>query len=236
MTNPNFNADLLIDEMKNFIIDNKSELTNIAEKAGLVFQSFCYILTSKYFIEKKYTVTLVNKDSAIFKMKNGPRGDPNNFSYFKVFMKAKQLFDLRNNLSVYGFNGGIDTKDTAAFSLDIAIIKPNSVPISKHPVDGYTVKNEKLITFFSIKHMYGSPSIIADISGLVLMILPKFLELKETRDTLFPHHKEIIPYPSLLLSGDIGINGKKVVEMYKKNKFKICVLGNIPLKKCIVES
>lgn len=235
MTNPNFDANLLINEMKNFILNHKSELTNIAEKAGLVFQSYCYVLTSKYFIDKKYKVTLINKDPGIFKLKNGPRGDPNNFSYFKVFNKTKQLFELRNNLSVYGFDNGIDTKDAPAFSLDIAIINPKSVPFSKHPVDGYTVKNNNLITFFSVKHMYGSPGIVADISGLVLLIVPKFLEPKETKDSLFPYHNEIIPYPSLLLSGDIGINGKKVVEMYKKNGFKICVIGNIPLKKCVVE-
>lgn len=234
MTKPYFELDSAINEMKNFITNNKSELTNIAEKASLVFQSYCYILTTKYFERRGYTIALANKDSEIFKLKNGPAGDPNNFSYFRIFYNSRQLFDLRINLSVYGFDDDIDA-DTAAFSLDIAIIKPKSVPKSKHPVYGYTVKNKNLITFFSVKHMYGSPELLATFSGSVLMVSPKFLDIKETRETLFLHHKKIVPYPSLLLSGDIGINGKKVIESYKRKNYKISVIGNVPLKRSIVE-
>lgn len=235
MSKPYFEIDSAISDMKNFIIYHKNELTNIAEKAALVFQSYCYILVAKYFYDKNYMIILVNKEQGIFKLKNGPRGNPNNFSYFKIFYNTKQLFDLRNNLSVYGFAEDTDNRDTAAFSLDIAIIKSKSVPKSKHPVDGYTVKNKNLVTFFSVKHMYGSPELLANFSGLVLMTHPKFLDAKETRDTLFPYHKQIIPLPSLLLSGDIGINGKKVIEAYINKDYKISVIGNVPLKKSITE-
>jgi hypothetical protein len=229
--------DQLAAKVSEFLIRHRSAFYEISSQLSNVFESWCYVLFVSYYETAGYELRPENLLDGNFRFKYNTKGYAWNYSYFIPFSTEVPspphgLFEIRHNQQVAGAwveisNRGED--EPPMFALDIAVIKPDSLPDFKRgqPLGGqqYWVNNADLITFGEAKKLVAYPMLLAQFLGIVHEIKPEFIKAKDGE--LEPTLKQKHPYPVLFTSNNLMRGTERVLKSFMERELLITIIDNV---------
>ena len=236
MKNIDFNR--VANQVSDFLSRHKIHLHKITSKSTNVFEAFCFVLFVRYYEVAGYELKPQNMLDGKFRFKYNTRGYPWNYSYFVATSESSEqnqdstiLFEIRHNLKVAGAWIEKQAEETypPMFALDIAVVKPNSLPHlkrgQKREKEKYWAENNHLITFGEAKKLTAYPMLLAQFLGIVHEIKPEFLNPEEARAsaTISQQH----PPPTLFTANHLTEGTKKVLQSFEERGFSVRVIENV---------
>src|SRR5690606_22260236 len=132
----------------------------------------------RFYENNDYNVEIKNLQKNKFKYKCTTAGNPANYSFFEVTKKIgtiEFIYEIRHNLNIQSYHNS-DTFTT----LDICIIKPNSIEIDEDFYESkmkyYYVNNKNLISFCEVKNFNPYPELLFNFIGVVNELRPNLLK------------------------------------------------------------
>jgi hypothetical protein len=221
-------------DINDFLNQYQSTLYQVVKNHNNLFEVSCYVLYAKYYENIGYHLKINNSINGKFRFRFSTNGVPWRYSYITGFNneKSEPVFEIWHNQKVTGYWDDLEKNDDAAtFALDIAVVKPNSLPSNLQfntPSKGIrvSVKNEDLISFGEAKKLAAYPMLIAQFIGVVHEIKPDFLHEKKKKNKSEFYEKKHLP-PILFTSGNLSSGANKVISSMKKRGIEIIVLENL---------
>jgi hypothetical protein len=237
----NIDFDKLNTKIADFLTRHKSSLYKIVSNNSNLFETFCFVIFVRYYEEAGYELKPKNLLDGKFRFKYNTRGYPWNYSYFVAVTPSKAtveeeeiLFEIRHNQQVSAawlkLNGEDGNHDPPMFALDVAIIKPSSLPDlvkgQKRKDENYWVDNKNLITFGEAKKLTAYPMLLAQFYGIVHEVKPEFLQpyKKEPLQILLEQHH---PPPVLLTSNHLTWGTKRILQSFGDRDLLIRVVEDV---------
>ncbi|MFH7326422.1 hypothetical protein [Desulfurivibrio sp. C05AmB] len=178
--NPYKDRKYLLRDINSFISRNGGVFNQLAKRMSDLFEMSIYNDIVKYYKRKKYDieVMLLGKDGT-FRYKLTTSGLKENFSYFhcvkstvKKRKRTKIEIEIHHNLKVQSAHD-----DHIYYTADICVCYKDGV-ITRKQKNGRNhsyVENDKLINFFEVKNLNPFPEVLFGFSGLVLEVMPQFI-------------------------------------------------------------
>lgn len=159
--------------LRTFVRSHNAEFQKLSARQSQLLEIGAFLTAAKHYEIAGYEVELVNPRRRSVRVKLGTRGDPWNFSYFKLSSDG-HAFEIHTNLPVCDAVGTLG----ARYVVDIAIAIAGAVPLEAPPKKGPgfdALDNKNLVTFIEAKALVIYPMLIAQFIGIVHELLPGFL-------------------------------------------------------------
>jgi hypothetical protein len=210
--NPYKDRKLLLRDISSFVGRNGGTFNQLAKRMSDLFEMSVYNDIVKYYIRKKYNIKIIHlKRDGTFKYKLSTSGLKENFSYFKCEKQSLingetsvVQIEIHHNLKVQSAHD-----EHIYYTADISVCWENGT-VTQLQANGFRhsyVKNDKLINFFEVKNLNPWPEVLFGFSGLVLEVMPKFID-----GTIKPSVNGEHLTPSIVCSGLGGDHVEKVAR------------------------
>jgi hypothetical protein len=178
--NPYKDRKELLRDINSFISRNGGVFNQLAKRMSDLFEMSIYNDVVKYYKRKRYTIEVLNlKRDGTFKYKLSTSGLKENFSYFYCYKstikkrkRVKIEIEIHHNLKVQS------THDNHIYyTSDICVCnKDGAKTIKQRNRRRHSfIKNSELISFFEVKNLNPFPEVLFGFSGLVLEVMPQFI-------------------------------------------------------------
>lgn len=179
--NPYKDRKELLKDVSSFISRNGATFNQLAKRMSDLFEMSIYNDVVKFYKRKRYTINIkqLNKDGT-FRYKLSTNGLRENFSYFhcekntiKNRKRTKVEIEIHHNLKIQSAHD-----EHIYYTADISVCDIDGTVTNKQK-NGRNhsyVKNDSLISFFEVKNLNPFPEILFGFSGLVLEVMPKFID------------------------------------------------------------
>lgn len=202
-----------------------------------VFETYCFVLFVRYYETVGYILKAENLLNGNFRFRYNTNGYPWNYSYFVAYSAQtadkdnESLFEIRHNQKVSGAHAeSYESNDIPPmFALDVAIIKPGSLPKlkqgQKRTDEKYWVDNTELITFAEAKKLTAYPMLLAQFLGIVHEVKPEFLGYKPEITGILQEQKH--PPPLLFTTSYLSGGSKNVLQSFAKRNLRMSVVEDV---------
>lgn len=215
---------MLLKDISSFVRRNGGTFKQLAKRMSDLFEMAVYNDVIKYYIRKKCNVEIKKlKRDGTFKYKLSTSGLKENFSYFLISQKKSSCdYDKPPNIEVH-HNIKVQSahNNHIYFTADISVCFEDGA-ITVHQKSGRRhsyIENNKLINFFEVKNLNPFPEVLFSFSGLVLEMMPQFIEGK-----IKTKYKGDHLTPSLVFSGIPSEHARKVSESLQ-DRYKYNVIS-----------
>lgn len=220
---PFIDRKVLLGDISSFVRRNGATFKQLANRMSDLFEMSVYNDVVKYYQRKKcYVEAKKLKRDGTFKYKLTTSGLKENFSYFTVKLpiytddKTKEnIVEIHHNIKVQSAHD-----EHIYFTADITVCKTDGAITTKQK-NGRNhsyIKNDSIINFFEVKNMNPFPEVMFSFSGLVLEVMPQFIEGK-VKVIMGGEHLT----PCLVFSGISGDHTSRVSESLE-NRYKYNII------------
>lgn len=224
----------LLSDISSFVRRNGATFKQLSKRMSDLFEMSVYNDVVKFYQRKKWIVTTKNlKRDGTFKYKLSTSGLREHFSYFYIHpQKAEKendkIFEIHHNIKVQSAHD-----KHIYFTADISICRKDGVITvkQKNGRNHSYIKSTELINFFEVKNLNPFPEVMFSFSGLVLEIMPQFID-----GTIITSPNGMHLTPSLVFSGISGEHASKVSESLKSRYKYNVVFGSYTNKGQIYNS
>jgi hypothetical protein len=155
---------------------------------------------------------------SIFKVKLSTRGHPSDYSFVQC-ERDGEVVEIHSNVSVRGAH------DAGIYCVDVAVVRPNTMPRSKTGPKWIALENRELITFCEVKKLVVYPMLLAQFVGIVHEIQPRFLGRRRRGFGRRGH----LP-PTLIALGQLSGNSSVIIEGFGTRRFHLEVASSYDLR------
>jgi hypothetical protein len=198
-----------------FIRRHRSEFESMTSRETALLEMGALVMSAEHYRLAGYTVSPQNERSGRFVVKLSSRGHPYNFSWFHC-VRGADACEIHANLAVHGGH-----RDGAVYVVDVAVVHPDKTPKKKEKKPWVALSNEHLITFAEVKKLVIYPMLLAQFIGIVHEIKPKALRRAGLSLDAGSHF-----YPALVSVGYLQGTSRKILEGFKKRKYRISVVDS----------
>jgi len=205
--------------LKRYIDTHRAELARVPVIQSQLLELGALVLTAEHYKINGYQIRVSNLIDSKFRVKRSSGGKPWNFSWF-VATRGKHKVEIHANLPVAGFYG----KDGARYVVDVAVCKPDFLPIEPEGRRAWTsAGNETLVTFIEAKKLTIYPMLLAQFIGIVHEIQPRFLAGRNA--PMFAAGKHFSP--TLVTTGPWARSCEQIYTEFGSRKFRVLVVPNL---------
>lgn len=225
----------LLRDISSFVRRNGGTFRQLAKRMSDLFEMTIYNDVIKYYKRKKCAIEIHKlKRDGTFKYKLSTSGLAENFSYFTIISKKSNCdkslsksYEIHHNIKVQSAHD-----KHIYFTADISVCNAGGTKtiMQKNGRRHSFIENEKLINFFEVKNMNPFPEVLFSFSGLVLEIMPQFIEKTVLATTKGDHLT-----PSLIFSGTSSAHAEKVCESLK-SRYNYNIISGLYVNKSQVYS
>jgi hypothetical protein len=148
--------------LNRYINAHRTELARVPIIQSQLLELGALVLTAEHYKINGYEIRVSNLVDSKFRVKRTSGGKPWNFSWF-VAARGRHRVEIHSNLPVAGFYG----KDGARYVVDVAVCKPDFLPIKPDVRRAWrSADNEVLVTFVEAKKLTIYPMLLAQFIGI----------------------------------------------------------------------
>lgn len=201
----------LLSDINSFIRRNGGIFRQLSKRMSDLLEMSVYNDVVKFYKRKKCTIKIKKlKRDGTFNYKLSPSGLKENFSYFLITqdnpscrLNPIEKVEAHHNIKIQSAHD-----EHIYYTADISICREGgAVTIKQRNGRKHSyILNDKLITFFEVKNLNPFPEAMFSFSGLVLEVMPQFIERKIPPDYFGGDHLT----PSVVFSGLAGVHAQKI--------------------------
>lgn len=225
----------LLSDISSFVRRNGGTFRQLAKRMSDLFEMAVYNDVIKYYKRKKWLIEIKKlKHDGTFRYKLSTSGLKENFSYFLITPKSpkcheqvKKCIEIHHNIKVQSAHD-----EHIYFTADISVCHEGGVVTvpQKNGRRHSFIENKNLVSFFEVKNLNPFPEVMFSFSGLVLEVMPQFIEGRVKINSNGDHLT-----PSLVFSGLAGANAKKVSQSLQ-NRYNYNIISGIYTNKSQIYS
>jgi hypothetical protein len=205
--------------LNRYINAHRTELARVPIIQSQLLELGALVLTAEHYKINGYEIRVSNLVDSKFRVKRTSGGKPWNFSWF-VAARGRHRVEIHSNLPVAGFYG----KDGARYVVDVAVCKPDFLPIKPDVRRAWrSADNEVLVTFVEAKKLTIYPMLLAQFIGIVHEVQPRFLAGRNA--PMFAAGKHF--NPTLVTTGPWAKSCEQIYAEFGPRKFRVTVVPNL---------
>ena len=206
--------------IRRFARRHRQAFSEIPKRQSAMLELGAIVGVAEHYRSNGFDVDFRNpKGRNEFVIKTSTRGKPWNYSSV-VLKRGKIESELHMNLVVRSAH------DNGRYCVDVAIVRPDSVPTKKPKSQWICLPNQDVQSFAEVKRLVIYPMLLAQFIGIVHEIKPRFLRKPKVRlfDAL-----NCLP-PTLISLGHYSANSSEIVTAYRERGIQVHVAEGFDMR------
>lgn len=197
--------------LTSFARTHKVPLGRLAGRQSQILELGAFVGTVQHFSAAGFSLGF-HSIGRRFRLKTGTRGHPCDYARVAC-TRGKTTYELHSNVSVRGAHDG------GVYCVDVGIVRPGAIPMSKPGGKWIAIENSDLISFVEVKRLVIYPMLLAQFIGIVHEIRPEFLRAPAPSGF---GRRDVLP-PSLAALGGYSSNSSEIVARFAGRGFAFIV-------------